>query len=239
MNDHLLHASGLTRSYRTGGRTLPVLRGLDLEVSRGEMVAIVGESGVGKSTLLHILGALDRPDSGSYLFGGQEVFGGSSDDLARFRNRQIGFVFQFHNLLPEFTALENVMLAGLIGGGATAVVEAEAATMLGELGVADRSDHLPAQLSGGEQQRVAIARAMMTATSLLLADEPTGNLDPVTAWRVFEVMRAVQKAKGLGVVVATHNERLARGCDRILQLREGVLTPATTWDPPKQEMARP
>ncbi|HZI93437.1 MAG TPA: ABC transporter ATP-binding protein [Patescibacteria group bacterium] len=235
----LLRAVGLTRSYRAGGKALPVLRGLDLEVARGEMVAIVGESGVGKSTLLHILGALDRPDGGSYLFDGEEVFGRTPDELARFRNHEIGFVFQFHNLLPEFTALENVMIAGLIGGRPPSATETAAARLLEELGVAERAAHLPAQLSGGEQQRVAIARALMTASALVLADEPTGNLDPATAWRVFEVMRSVQRTRQLAVVVATHNERLALGCDRILQLREGILTPATHWHPPKQEMARP
>lgn len=235
----LLRAEALTRSYHTGGRVLPVLRGLDLAVSRGEMVAIVGESGVGKSTLLHILGALDRPDGGSYLFNGQEVSHKSADELARFRNHEIGFVFQFHNLLPEFTALENVMIAGLIGRRSAAATATAATRLLEELGVADRAEHLPSQLSGGEQQRVAIARALMTASALVLADEPTGNLDPGTGWRVFEVMRAMQRARGLAVIVATHNERLARGCDRILLLREGVLTPATHWNPPRQEMARP
>jgi len=238
MNE-LLHATGLTRSYRSGSRSLAVLRGLDLTVSRGEMVAIVGESGVGKSTLLHILGALDRPDSGSYLFKGRDVFVGSPDDRARFRSHEVGFVFQFHNLLPEFTAMENVMLAGLIAGQPRASSVAAAMGLLDELGIADRSTHLPSQLSGGEQQRVAICRAMMTGCSLLLADEPTGNLDPATAWRVFELMRSVQTARGLAVVMATHNERLAAGCDRILQLREGVLAPPTLWDPPRQEMARP
>jgi len=235
----LLRAEGLTRSYRSGGRILAVLKGLDLTIERGEMVAIVGESGVGKSTLLHLLGALDRPDSGSYLFDGREVFSGTADDRARFRNRDIGFVFQFHNLLPEFTAVENVMIAGLIGGRSKSASRSAAAALLDELGVADRGAHLPSQLSGGEQQRVAIARALMTGGSLVLADEPTGNLDSGTAWRVFELLRAVQRSRGVSVVMATHNERLARGCDRILQLRDGVLAPPTAWDPPRQEMARP
>jgi lipoprotein-releasing system ATP-binding protein len=219
-----------------------VLRGLDLDVSPAEMVAIVGESGVGKSTLLHILGALDRPDSGSYLFDGRGVFEGASDDLARFRNQRIGFVFQFHNLLPEFTALENVMIAGLIGRRSPAGVREAALCSLEDLGVGERAGHLPAQLSGGEQQRVAVARALMTAGSLLLADEPTGNLDPSTAMKVFEVLREVQRRRGLAVVMATHNERLARSCDRVLQLRDGTLTPSETWRPgapPRQGEARP
>ena len=238
MND-LVQARGLTRAYRTGGRVLPVLRNLDLDVARGEMVAVVGDSGVGKSTLLHVLGALDRPESGSYLFEGREVFQGSPEELARFRNRDIGFVFQSHNLLPEFSAVENVMIAGLIGRRPQAPTRARAVEMLQELGVGERLDHVPAQLSGGEQQRVAIARALMTAGSLLLADEPTGNLDPGTAERVFDMMRAVQRGRGLAVVMATHNERLAMACDRVLLLREGVLVPVSLRPMPRQEITAP
>ena len=228
MNE-LIQARGLTRAFKSGDRVIHVLKGLDLDVNRGEMIAIVGESGVGKSTLLHILGAIDRPDAGSYLFDGRGVFAGTPDELARFRNQRIGFVFQFHNLLPEFSALENVMLAGMIGRQPQAAAREAAARSLRDLGVGDRSTHLPAELSGGEQQRVAIARAMMTAGSLLLADEPTGNLDPETAGRVFTLFREVQKARGLSVVMATHNEKLARACDRILLLREGVLSAADAW----------
>ncbi len=235
----LTQVRGLVRSYRSGDRTIAVLRGLDLDLARGEAVAIVGESGVGKSTLLHILGGLDRPDAGSYIFRGRDVFAGGPGDLARFRNQDVGFVFQFHHLLPEFTALENVMIPGLIGGGAPALVRERAAGLLGELGVGDRGDHVPAHLSGGEQQRVAIARALMTARAILLADEPTGNLDPGTAHRVFEVMRGVQKTRDLSVVMATHNERLAVACDRVLQLRDGVLVGVASPFPTRQEMARP
>ncbi|HET6372561.1 MAG TPA: ABC transporter ATP-binding protein [Candidatus Polarisedimenticolia bacterium] len=235
----LLTVEGLARAYRSGDKVLSVLRGLDLSLSRGEMVAIVGESGVGKSTLLHLLGALDRPDAGTYLFEGRDVFAGGAEDLARFRNRQIGFVFQFHNLLPEFTALENTMMPGLIGRGAPDAIRAAARELLADLGVAEREEHLPAHLSGGEQQRVAIARALMTAKALLLADEPTGNLDPATAFKVFELMRKVQRSRGLAVVIATHNERLAALCDRTLLLRNGVVAPADSWSPTRQEMARP
>ena len=236
----LIQVKGLSRSYRSGDRTIDVLRGLDLAVAKGEMVAVVGESGAGKSTLLHLLGALDRPDSGSYLFEGAEVLGGSVERLARFRNTRIGFVFQFHHLLPEFTALENAMIAGLIGRMPPEAAREKARGLLEELGVAGRADHLPSQMSGGEQQRVAIARALMTAGALLLADEPTGNRDAGTSARVFEVLRSVQRARGVSVVMATHNERLARDCDRILLLRDGVLVPvARASDPPRQEMVRP
>jgi lipoprotein-releasing system ATP-binding protein len=234
MSEILARVRGLTKTYRSGERVLTVLRGLDLDLERGEMVAVVGESGVGKSTLLHLLGALDRPDAGTYVFEGRQVFEASAQELARFRNRDIGFVFQFHNLLPEFSALENIMIPGLIGGMRSAQARGPADRLLHELGVEDRGDHLPAQLSGGEQQRVSTARALMTAGSLLLADEPTGNLDPGTAFRVFEVMRSVQRSRNLTVVMATHNQVLAEGCDRVLRLRDGVLS-----ELPRQEMARP
>ncbi len=234
MSEPLARVRGLTKSYRSGEKTLRVLKGLDLDLARGELVAIVGESGVGKSTLLHLLGALDRPDSGSYLFQGREIFEGSAQDLARFRNKDIGFVFQFHNLLPEFSALENIMIPGLIAGMKPRDARGPAEALLRELGVEERAGHLPAQLSGGEQQRVSTARALMTAGSLLLADEPTGNLDPGTALRVFEVLRSVQKGRRLTVLMATHNHNLALRCDRVLLLREGVLA-----EQPRQEMARP
>jgi lipoprotein-releasing system ATP-binding protein len=238
MND-LITVRGLTRTYRAGQGALPVLRGVDLDLARGEMVAVVGDSGVGKSTLLHLLGALDRPDGGSYLFNGQEVLKGRPVDLASFRNRDIGFVFQSHNLLPEFNAVENVMIAGLIGRRPPGPTRKRAVEMLTDLGVGDRLTHFPAQLSGGEQQRVAIARALMTAGSLLLADEPTGNLDPGTAERVFQMLRSVQRTRHLSVIMATHNERLATACDRVLLLRDGVLVPATLHPAPRQEINAP
>jgi lipoprotein-releasing system ATP-binding protein len=202
---------------------LPVLRDLDLDLVRGELVAIVGESGVGKSTLLHLLGTLDRPDAGDYRFAGREVFRASPRELAAFRNRHIGFVFQFHNLLPEFNALENVLMPRLIRGDSRAAVGDEGRALLAEMGLAARAHHRPSQLSGGEQQRVAIARALAARPELLLADEPTGNLDPRTSVQVFEVLRRAHRDRGLTTVVATHNERLAELCDRTLLLSDGKL----------------
>ena len=221
----LLRCRGLRRTYSSGSRRVEVLRGLDLDVERGEMVAIIGESGVGKSTLLHLLGALDACDGGTYHFDGADVAGMQAEERARFRSRRVGFVFQFHHLLPELTALENVVLPGLIAG-----LGAASATRAGELlaavGLEEMAGQFPAELSGGEQQRVAVARALMTASDLILADEPTGNLDPATAERVFGIFRQVQRERSLSAVVATHSGKLAGQCDRVLVLKEGVLQPA-------------
>jgi lipoprotein-releasing system ATP-binding protein len=220
MNEPVLGARRLCRSYASGARRIEVLRGLDLEVQPGETVAVVGDSGVGKSTLLHLLGGLDRPDSGAVLFRGADLYGGAPADLAAYRNRDVGFVFQFHHLLPEFTALENVELAFWIGrrsGGR------RAREVLERLGLADRLRHRPAQLSGGEQQRVAVARAVVGGPAVVLADEPTGNLDPATGAAVFRMLRELQAERGFALVLATHSERLARGCDRLMRLVRGRL----------------
>ena len=218
-----LVARGIWKSYRTEGGELAVLQGLDLTVEAGNVVAIVGVSGVGKSTLLHVLGALDRSDAGEVWIAGTALEGLSPERLAALRNREIGFVFQFHYLLPEFTALENVMMPLLIRRGDTREARRRAGALLAELGLEERMSHNPSRLSGGEQQRVAIARALVTGPSVLLADEPTGNLDPHTGAGVFELMRTLAKQRGMASVVATHNETHAGACDKIKQLCEGTL----------------
>ena len=214
-----LEARGLSKTYRNAEVPVPVLNGLDLVVEKGEMLAIVGPSGIGKSTLLHLLGGLDRPDSGSIRVEDRELASMTSDELARFRNRSVGFVFQFHHLLPEFTAVENVAMPGWIGRIPAGEALRKAAALLAELGLDERSRHYPNQLSGGEQQRVAIARALLTDPLLFLADEPTGNLDLETSERVFELMRDCHSRRGLTSVIVTHNPDLAARCDRIIEMK--------------------
>jgi len=225
MSEPVLQASGLARTYRdaaSGG--VRVLRGCDLTLVAGESVAIVGESGVGKSTLLHVLGGLDRPDGGTLAFRGEDVFSRGPNRLAEYRNRSVGFVFQFHHLLPEFTAVENVEMPFRIARD-RGEFRAGAVEILVRLGLGERLDHVPARLSGGEQQRVAIARAVVARPAVVLADEPTGNLDPATGREVFEVLRELQAERGFALVVATHSGRLAHRCDRILRLDNGFLRP--------------
>jgi lipoprotein-releasing system ATP-binding protein len=224
MSDPVLAARGIVKGYRSGERTLEVLTGLDIDVAAGESVAIVGDSGVGKSTLLHILGGLDVPDAGAVAFLGRQTVTARGGDLAEYRNRQVGFIFQFHHLLPEFTALENVEMPFRIGRR-PGDPSGPAREMLMRLGLADRLTHRPAALSGGEQQRVAIARAVAPGPAIVLADEPTGNLDPATGASVFELLRDLQRERGFGLVVATHSGRVAHGCDRMLRLTEGRLRP--------------
>jgi lipoprotein-releasing system ATP-binding protein len=219
----LLRCGGLVKEYQSGSRRVKVLSGLNLTVQPGEMVGIVGESGVGKSTLLHILGALDSADSGTYSFMGADVAAMRPSERAAFRNQHVGFVFQFHHLLPELSVLENTVLPAMIGGSDRGGSEGSALKVLSELGLSEMVQQYPSELSGGEQQRVAVARALMTARHLVIADEPTGNLDPVTADRMFEVFRKAQKDRGLAAVVATHNEKLAGQCDRVMRLEAGVL----------------
>ena len=222
MSEPVLYARGITRAFAEGSSRIDVLRGVDLTVSSGEAVAVVGDSGVGKSTLLHILGGLDRPESGVLCFRGAEVFAGGPRALAEYRNRHVGFIFQLHHLLPEFTAVENVEMPFRIGRR-MAGARGRAREVLARLGMGGRLDHHPAELSGGEQQRVAIARALAAGPSLVLADEPTGNLDPATGTAVFSLLRGLQHERQFALVVATHSERLARGCDRVLRLEGGRL----------------
>jgi lipoprotein-releasing system ATP-binding protein len=224
MSERVLEARGLAKSYRSGGRTIDVLRGLDFEVGAGEAVAVVGDSGVGKSTLLHILGGLDVPDAGAVAFRGRDRVVPGGGDLAEYRNREVGFIFQFHHLLPEFTALENVEMPFRIGRR-PGDPSGPAREILGRLGLADRFTHRPSALSGGEQQRVAIARAVAPGPAVVLADEPTGNLDPGTGAAVFEMLRELQRDRRFALVVATHSGRIAHGCDRMLRLVEGRLRP--------------
>jgi len=218
MSEPLLSARGVSKSFRTGVRKVDVLKSVDLDVLEGETVAIVGQSGVGKSTLLHILGALDPPDGGKLRFRGQAL----GRDLADHRNRNVGFVFQFHYLLPEFTALENVEMPFRIRR-ADFDYSAVARKALIRLGLENRLDHRPGELSGGEQQRVAIARAVIGEPPLVLADEPTGDLDPATGREVFELLSELQREHSFSLILVTHNEQLARGCDRLLRLDGGRL----------------
>jgi len=218
-----VRATRVEKAYDDGGRRVEVLRGADLEVEPAELVAVVGPSGSGKSTLLHLLGALDRPDAGEISVAGQNLAELRGAELAAFRNRTLGFVFQFHELLPDFTALENVALPGRIARRGAAWSEARAAALLTEVGLGDRARHFPGQLSGGERQRVAICRALLLEPPLILADEPTGNLDPASGEQVFELLRELQSRHRTTMVLVTHNPGIARRCGRILSLEEGVL----------------
>jgi lipoprotein-releasing system ATP-binding protein len=214
-----LEARGLAKVYRNAEVPVQVFEALDLDVERGEMLAIIGPSGIGKSTLLHLLGGLDRPDAGTIGIDGRDMTALSNDEMARYRNRSVGFVFQFHHLLPEFTAEENVAMPGWIGKMAKGDALQKASALLTELGLAPRARHFPNQLSGGEQQRVAIARALLVDPLLFLADEPTGNLDLATSERVFDLMRECHLKRGLTSVIVTHNPDLAARCDRQFEMK--------------------
>jgi lipoprotein-releasing system ATP-binding protein len=217
----LLVAKDLDKEYRSGPEMLRVLRGASLILRAGEMVALVGASGVGKSTLLHILGAVDRPTAGRVLFAGEDVFARSEAALTRFRRQEVGFVFQFYNLLSEMTALENAMVPALLQRVPIREARARAADALADVGLGDRLQHRPGELSGGEQQRVAIARALMNAPRVILADEPTGNLDPKTSGVIYDLFLRLQAERGLALLIATHNPDLAARADRGYRLVEG------------------
>jgi lipoprotein-releasing system ATP-binding protein len=226
MTTPLVVARGLMKAYSTAAGHVPVLQGVDLDVAAGERVAIIGASGVGKSTLLHVLGTLDRADAGALSIAGEDVLALAEERRAEFRSRTLGFVFQLHHLLPEFTALENVAMPLLIARRPLPEAERRARQLLEEVGLASRTLHRPGTLSGGEQQRVAVARALAASPRLLLADEPTGDLDSATGERLQATLAELSAARGLTMVVVTHNEGLARGCDRVLRLEGGRLLPA-------------
>ncbi len=215
----MLKAQGILKSYGT----LPVLKGIDLEIKEAEVVSIVGASGAGKSTLLHVLGTLDQPDQGEVLLKGTSIFKLSQQKLAAFRNEQIGFIFQFHNLLPEFSALENVMIPGLIGGRSTSEVKKRGLELLQMLGMLERKDHKPSELSGGEQQRVSVARALINDPSIVFADEPSGNLDSKNADELHSLFFKLKNDLKQTFVIVTHNKDLADMADRKLEIADGVI----------------
>ena len=223
--DPLIRVVDLYKTFDTSGNRLDVLKGVSLEIRRGEMVAIVGASGVGKSTLLHILGTLERPDSGEVTCEGHNVFAYSDDALASFRNQAIGFIFQFHHLLPEFDALENVMMPALIRGMNAKKARHLAQAVLNRVGLANRSDHKTGELSGGEQQRVAVARALVLRPTILLADEPTGNLDPRTSETVHDLLLSLNREDGITAIIVTHNMKLAERLSRQITLIDGKAVP--------------
>ncbi len=228
--DTLLQATGLRKMYRMGGQSLEVIRGVDLSVTRGQWLAILGASGSGKSTLLHLLGGLDRPSQGSVVFDKQNIFAMRGPRLDRYRNRHVGFVFQFYHLLPELNVIENVLLAAMISrsvpawAGARSQQRPRALKLLDRLGLSHRLNHRPAKLSGGERQRVAIARALINQPDVLLADEPTGNLDAQTGDQILEVLQEFHQA-GQTIVMVTHDHRIAQAADRVITLRDGKLDP--------------
>ena len=221
----MIQAQNLKKSFLfgAGGKIIEVLKGIDLTILSGEMLAIEGASGAGKSTLLHILGTLDRPTGGKVFFQGEDLFARSNAELAELRNRHVGFVFQFHHLLPEFSALENTMMPGLIQGLSARRAGKEAENILAQLGLGDRLHHKPGQLSGGEQQRVAVARALMVRPEIILADEPTGNLDTHTGDEVHQLLERINREQGITIVIVTHNPLLAARMNRRVRLADGWL----------------
>lgn len=223
----LLEVRGLSKTYGSGSNKLEVLSGIDLDLQAGTTTALIGASGAGKSTLLHLLGALDRPTSGTVCFRGENIFNKNDRQLAAFRNRSIGFVFQFHHLLPEFTALENVMMPALIARTPRTEARKAAEALLEDVGLGQRMTHRPGELSGGEQQRVAIARALTLAPELLLADEPTGNLDMKTSDGIHAMLTELQIRKGLTLVIVTHNEHLAAAMGTTIHLLDGKVKKTT------------
>jgi len=218
----LLHARGICKSFELSG-PIEILKDLEIAILPGEMIAIVGASGSGKTTLLNVLGTLERPDTGTILYQGSDILVRSDQALCRFRNRSIGFMFQFHHLLPEFNALENIIMPGIIAGKELQELNSSAHELLAKMGLANRANHKVGELSGGEQQRVSLARALIMKPALLLADEPTGNLDPLAGSKVFDLMAEMNQHFGLSTVMVTHNYEMAKRMDRCLTLADGRL----------------
>jgi len=224
MSKVILEAKNITKIYRSGPETIEVLTGLDFNLKEKEIVVIMGPSGVGKSTLLNIIGTLDKPTTGEVIIDGKSVFNYSEQKLSGFRNQHIGFIFQFHYLLPEFTALENVLIPGMIRGNGSKKDKERAVKLLSDVGLAQRLHHRPNQLSGGEQQRVAVARALMNQPKMILADEPTGDLDPRNSQLMFDLILELNQKYDQSFVIVTHNEMLAEKADRVVHLLEGKAT---------------
>ena len=237
MSEPLVTVQNVTKTFEHEGRSLQVLKGIDLEIGSGEMVTIVGPSGAGKSTLLHLIGTLDLPTEGQILYGGRDVTRLGSSDLAEFRNRSIGFVFQFHHLLPEFTALENVMMPGLIQGGRR--LEDRARELLGEVGLSERLTHRPGELSGGEQQRVALARALLMEPKLVLADEPTGNLDSQTSDSVQSLIFDLNRRHGITFLIVTHSRDFAAMMPRQVSMKDGRIDSDERRAQPLENQGKP
>lgn len=223
MSEPLIVVTGLEKEYRRDGKRLPVLRGVDLAVATGEQLAICGESGAGKSTLLHIMGGLDRPTAGRVVIGGDDVYHWPDNRLAAWRNERVGFVFQFHHLLPEFSALENVMIPLLIRGDNRRRARIAGAELLLRVGLGDRLEHQPGELSGGEQQRVALARALVTRPAMILADEPTGNLDSVSGDEIMNLLLDLNHNNGTTLLIVTHDPEVAAVAERVIHLRDGQI----------------
>ena len=217
----MIEVRDVYKTFPMDGREVKVLRGIDLTIPRGELVAIVGASGAGKSTLLHIIGTLEQPTSGLVTFDGRDVFSLTEIEQAEFRNRRLGFVFQFHHLLPEFSALENVCMPALIQKRSLSEIQGEASALLKDVGLGDRLHHKPGELSGGEQQRVAVARALIQHPDLVLADEPTGNLDTHTGESLFALLRELNRSRRTTFVIVTHNEKLSSQSDKIIHMEDG------------------
>jgi len=222
MND-MIEAKGLRKVYRNGTRQLEVLKGVDIKAGKGEVLALLGSSGAGKSTLLHLLGGLDAPTDGEVRFGGKDIFSLSDSERAKIRNEKIGFIFQFYHLLPEFDAVENVMLPALIAGKARGKARSAAEELIAAVGLADRMRHKPGQLSGGEQQRVAIARALTNEPELLLCDEPTGNLDSDTGRNIIELLWELNKKRKMTMIIVTHDAGIAEEARRVVRIKDGVI----------------